>query len=103
MRFIRPESLNKDSIILDVRGEAEYRRERLALPHIVIKPGDIKPDEFMKKYNPKGDKVINILCTSGGLASEVAMKFEEAGYNNVAVVVGGIIEAEYEGVEVLKN
>ena len=48
-------------------------------------------------------RLLNILCTSGGLASEVAMKFEEAGYNNVAVVVGGIIEAEYEGVEVLKN
>ena len=103
MRFIRPESLNKDSIILDVREEEEYKRERLALPHIVIKAGNVKPDEFMEKYNPKGDKVINILCTSGGLASEVAMKFEEAGYNNVAVVVGGIIEAEYEGIEVLKN
>lgn len=103
MRFIRPESLNEDSIILDVRGDEEYKRERLALPHIVIKAVNVKPDEFMKKYNPKGDKVINILCTSGGLASEVAMKFEEAGYNNVAVVVGGIIEAEYEGIEVLKN
>ena len=46
---------------------------------------------------------MNILCTSGGKASEVAMKFEEAGYNNIAVIVGGIIEAEYEAVEVLKN
>ena len=51
----------------------------------------------------KGDKIVNILCTSGGLASEVAEKFENAGYQNVAVVVGGIIEAEYEGLEVLKN
>ena len=37
MRFVKPESLDKDSIILDVRGADEYAHERLALPHIVIK------------------------------------------------------------------
>ena len=103
MRFIKPESLNKNSIILDVRGEEEYKQERLALPHILIKADDVNPDKFMAEYNPKGEKVISILCTSGGLASEVAERFEQAGYDNVAVVLGGIIEAEYEGVEVLKN
>ena len=94
MRFVKPESLDKDSIILDVRGADEYAHERLALPHIVIKADKVDPDKFM---------AVNILCTSGGVASEVAEKFEEAGYPNVAVVVGGIIEAEYEGVKVLKN
>ena len=103
MRFIKPESLNNQSIILDVRGEKEYERKRLALPHIKIKADDVNPDEFMALYNPEGKKTINILCTSGGMASEVALKFEEAGYDNIAVIVGGIIEAEYEGVEVLKN
>ena len=103
MRFIKPESLGKDSIILDVRNETEYARERLALPHILIKADEVNPEEFMAEYNPKGDKMVNILCTSGGIASEVAERFEEAGYENVAVVVGGIIEAEYEGVRVLKN
>lgn len=103
MRFIKPESLTKDSIILDVRGDEDYAHERLELPHILIKADDVNPDKFMAKYNPDGAKVVNILCTSGGLASEVAEKFEDAGYSNVAVVVGGIIEAEYEGVKVLKN
>ena len=103
MRFIRPKSLSNQSIILDVRNEDEYLKERLALPHITIKADEVNPDEFMAIYNPDGKKVVNILCTSGGKASEVAMKFEEAGYNNIAVIVGGIIEAEYEGVEVLKN
>lgn len=103
MRFVKPESLDKDSIILDVRGEAEYAQERLALPHITIKADEVNPDRFMAEYNPSGDKLVNILCTSGGVASEVAEKFEEAGYPNVAVVVGGIIEAEYEGLKVLKN
>ena len=103
MRFIKPESLNNDSIILDVRSDEEYQHERLALPHILIKADKINPEQFMTEYNPKGDKMVNILCTSGGRASEVALKFEEAGYDNVAVVIGGIIEAEYEGVQVLKN
>lgn len=103
MRFIKPESIDKNSIILDVRADEEYKQERLALPHILIKADEINPDKFMAQYNPKGDKVINILCTSGGLASEVAEKFEQAGYDNVAVVLGGIIEAEYEGLEILKN
>ena len=103
MRFIKPESLSEDSIILDVRSEVEYQQERLALPHILIKADKVNPEEFMAEYNPYGDKIVNILCTSGGIASEVAERFEEAGYDNVAVVVGGIIEAEYEGVQVLKN
>lgn len=103
MHFVRPESLHQGAIILDVRSEDEYAHERLALPHILIRADKVNPDKFMAEYNPKGDKLVNILCTSGGVASEVAEKFEEAGYSNVAVVVGGIIEAEYEGVKVLKN
>ena len=103
MRFVKPESLNNDSIILDVRSENEYAQERLALPHILIKADKVDPDRFMAEYNPDGEKLVNILCTSGGMASEVAERFEEAGYPNVAVVVGGIIEAEYEGLKVLKN
>ena len=64
MRFVKPESLDKDSIILDVRGADEYAHERLALPHIVIKADKVDPDKFMAEYNPGGDKLVNILCTS---------------------------------------
>lgn len=103
MRFVKPESLDDNSIILDVRGEEEYAQEHLALPHILIKADEVDPDKFMAEYNPDGKKIVNILCTSGGVASSVAEKFEDAGYPNVAVVVGGIIEAEYEGLKVLKN
>lgn len=103
MRFVKPMSLDENSIILDVRSDDEYAKERLALPHILIKADAVNPDKFMAEYNPDGEKMVNILCTSGGLASAVAEKFEEAGYSNVAVVVGGIIEAEYEGIGVIKN
>lgn len=103
MHFVRPDSLNDKSIILDVRSDDEYAHERLALPHIVIRADKVNPDKFMAKYNPRGERLVNIICTSGCLASEVAEKFEEAGYSNIAVVLGGIIEAEYEGLKVLKN
>ncbi len=103
MRFIKPESLTKNSIILDVRGDEEYKNERLALPHILIKADEVEPHKFMAEYNPTGDKVVNILCTSGGKASEIAEKFENAGFENVAVVVGGIIEAYQEGLDIIKN
>ena len=103
MRFVKPDSLSEDSIILDVRGNEEYRAERLALPHILIKADDVEPDKFMAQYNPNGDKVVNILCTSGGKASEVAERFENAGYDNIAVIVGGIIEAEYEGLNIVRG
>ena len=103
MRFIKPESLNENSIILDIRGDEEYKNESLARPHILIKADEIEPDKFMARYNPKGDKVINILCTSGGKASEVAEKFENAGYENVAVIVGGIIEAYQEGLDIIRS
>ncbi len=101
MRFIKPENLKPNSLILDVRSKTEHQKEHLALPHILIEAKDLNPDDFMAKYNPDGDKVINILCTSGGLSSEVAQKFEEKGYDNIAVIVGGIIEAGYEGIEVI--
>ena len=103
MRFVKPESLSENSIILDVRGNEEYRAERLSLPHILIKADDVEPDKFMAQYNPNGDKVVNILCTSGGKASEVAERFENAGYDNIAVIVGGIIEAEYEGLNIVRG
>ena len=103
MRFIKPENLNENSIILDVRNPIQYNEEHLALPHILIEAKDINPKDFMQKYNPSVDKTINILCTSGGLSSEVAQKFEEAGFDNIAVIIGGIIEAEYEGMEIIKN
>ena len=103
MYFVRPKSLTDQSVILDVRSRDEYQKERLVFPHIVIEAKNVIPEDFMKKYNPKGDKLVNILCTSGGVSSEVAEKFEHAGYSNVAVIIGGIIEAEYEGVPILKK
>ena len=55
---------------------------------------DITTDKPEKHF-----KTIELFAGTGGLA----LGIEKAGFDNVAVVIGGIIEAEYEGVEIIKH
>lgn len=103
MHFIKPQDLTQDSIIIDVRCIADYNREHLFLPHILITPETLDPNTFMDTFNISTNKQINILCTYGGFASNIALKFEQAGYKNVAVIVGGIEEAKEEGLRIIKS
>lgn len=103
MRFIKPKDLNKDSIILDVRDPDEYSKESLAFPHTFQPLKTLKPEIFIKENHLNGDQTINIICSSGGRSSQAAQMFEKEGYENVAVVIGGIIEADYEGLPIVRN
>ncbi len=103
MRFIKPQDLNEDSFILDVRDEQEHKEESLAYRHVLEPLQTLKPEIFIKEHGLNGKETINIICTSGGRASEAAQMFEKSGYDNVAVVVGGMIEADYEGVPIVRN
>lgn len=103
MRFIKPISLTSQSFILDVRTPEEYRCEVLGLPHVYREFDDLDPIAFIKENNLSQDQTINILCTSGNRASQAAEMFEKAGFENVAVIIGGIVEAEYEGVKIIKH
>lgn len=103
MRFIKPASLNVNSFILDVRTPEEHQSEMLNLPHVCKNIDELDPIEFIKENKIPKDKTINILCSSGGRASKAAEMFENAGFDNVAVVVGGIVEAEYEGMEIIRH
>lgn len=103
MRFVKPISLQASSIILDVRSSEEYQIEELKLPHFHKTLHDLNPLEFIQENNVSKDKTINIICTSGARASQAAEMFERAGFNNVAVVIGGLVEAEYEGVEIVRH
>lgn len=103
MRFIKPKDLNRDSIILDVRDPDEYNKESLALPHTFQPLKTLKPEIFIKEHHLNGDQTINIICSSGGRSSQAAQMFEKEGYENVAVVIGGIIEADYEGLPIVRN
>ncbi len=102
MRFIKPGSLSGNSIILDVRTLEEYRRAALKIPHIHRELTELRPLEFIKENGLTGADTLNILCASGNRASQAAEMFEKAGFDNVAVIIGGIVEAEYSGLEIIK-
>lgn len=103
MKFIKPRDLKADSFILDVRDVREHSEEHLGYPHILEPLKTLKPEIFIKEHALNGSQTINIICTSGGRASQAAQMFEKMGYDNVAVVIGGMIEADYEGVPIIKN
>ena len=61
-------------------------------------------DEVMKKGELSAGSLDVVDKLTHSIKSiDTILAMEEAGYSNVAVVVGGIIEAEYEGVRILKN
>lgn len=103
MRFIKPISLNVNSFILDVRTPEEHKSEMLNLPHICKDISELDPLEFIRENHVSEDKTINILCSSGARASQAAEMFEKAGFENVAVIIGGIVEAEYEGMDIIRH
>lgn len=103
MRFIKPKDLNRNSLILDVRDEDEYEKESLAFPHIFQPLKTLKPEIFINEHHLDGHQTINIICSSGGRSSQAAQMFEKSGYDNVAIVIGGIIEADYEGVPIVRH
>lgn len=103
MRFIKPKDLNQESLILDVRDQEEHSKESLGLPHIFQPLKTLKPEIFVKEHHLDGAQTINIICSSGGRSSQAAQMFEQNGYKNVAVVIGGIIEADYEGLPIVRN
>lgn len=103
MRFIKPISLKNNSFILDVRTLEEYRRSALKIPHIHKALAELRPMEFIKENGLTDDDTVNILCASGNRASQAAEMFEKVGFENVAVIIGGIVEAEYSGLEIVRN
>lgn len=103
MRFIKPINLNEKSFILDVRLPEERAVEELGLPHVNQDLENLNPLEFIKENNIKKDQIINILCSSGGRASQAAEMFEKAGFKNVVVIIGGLVEAEYEGLPIIRH
>lgn len=103
MRFVRPKSLNNDAIILDVRTAEEHRKMALKAAHAHIELAKLKPREFIRENELNDEQTVNILCASGNRASQAAEMFEKAGFENVAVIIGGIVEAEYEGLEMVRH
>lgn len=101
VKTIDPKKLNQDSLILDVRPKEAIEEKSIALPFISQEADKINVKDFIKKYNlTENGKPLNILCRSGRTATMIAEKFIAEGFNNVQVVLGGIENAEKEGVKI---
>ena len=105
MRFVRPNKLTESSLIVDIRPNDEYQKERLLLPHIHEDFSDIKSiDEFIEKYHFTNQRTINILCSSGaGRAEAMANLLQESGIDNIAIVLGGMDGVKYDGLPTTRH
>lgn len=103
MKYIKPNRLSEESLILDVRTPDEIEEEALSLPFFRRELSKLNPKEFVYEYNLDGTRTLNIICHSGSRSQRAAEMFEKNGFFNVAVVDGGILEAEREGLRMIKN
>lgn len=79
----------EDAFIVDVRNGNEHSDVSLKRKHYFVELPRFDAAEFLKEHSPEG-KTIYVLCQSGKRASVAAQRLEEAGYENVAVIRGGM-------------
>lgn len=79
----------EDAFIVDVRNGNEHSDVSLKRKHYFVELPRFDAAEFLKEHRPDG-KTIYVLCQSGKRASVAAQRLEEAGYENVAVIRGGM-------------
>lgn len=93
----------ENAIILDVRNGSEHSEIALKRKHYLLELGHFDAKEFIKNHHLRGEMVY-ILCHSGNRASIAAQKLEEAGYENVAIIKGGISEvAKDDNTVIVRN
>ncbi len=81
--------LPKNALILDVRNGNEHSDAALKRKHDFIELFRFDAKEFIERNQLNGEWVY-VLCRSGKRASVAARKLEEAGYENVAIIRGGM-------------
>ena len=65
MKYVKPERLTEQSLILDVRTPDEIREEALSLPFFNEELSKLNPRDFVYEHNLDGSKTLNIICHSG--------------------------------------
>ena len=81
--------LPDDALILDVRNGSEHAEIALKRKHFFVELPRFDAADFIRRYGLKGERIY-VLCKSGVRASKAAAKLERAGYENVAIIKGGI-------------
>lgn len=102
MRETDPKDIKQTDLILDVRTIAEHDKMALAMPHWHVENAHLNPAKFIMEHRLDGSKTVYILCRTGGRAMKAAEKFERIGFTNVSVIKGGILNAEKEGLFVVR-
>ena len=86
MKYVKPERLTEQSLILDVRTPDEIREEALSLPFFNEELSKLNPRDFVYEHNLDGSKTLNIICHSGSRSQRAAELFEKNGFFNVTAV-----------------
>lgn len=93
---------DKACLILDVRTDIEHRASALKQPHVHVPLDQLDARAFVAAHQLDGTMPLYILCRAGARAAKAAQAFYAAGFENVHVIDGGILNCEACGVP-LKN
>ena len=97
-----PRELPQNALILDVRTRQEHQGIALDQNHFHVPLDQLDAKSFIQEHRLKPDRALYLLCRSGRRAKAAAKKFKKAGFSNVIVIRGGLIEAEKAGLKVKK-
>ena len=101
MHEINPKDVKPTDLVLDVRTVAEHDKMALTMPHWHVDIAHLNPVKFIKEHCLDGTKTLYILCRRGGRGMTAAEKFIRVGFTNVAVIKGGILNAQKEGMAIV--
>jgi len=103
IKQIDARQLKETDLILDIRSHIRHSKIALKYPHWHVEADDVNPKEFIRQYHLDGSKTLYILCTTGEKSRQMAQKFIEADYPNVAILTGGIIQAKTSGLRMIEH
>lgn len=103
IKQIDARQLKETDLILDIRSHIRHSKIALKYPHWHVEAEDVNPKEFIHQYRLDGTKTLYILCTTGEKSFKTAQQFIEAGFFNVSVVSGGIIQAKTSGLRMIEH
>ena len=103
VRTVDAKILKNDDLILDIRSHIQHGFIALKQPHWHIESADVDPKTFIKDFALDGKKTLYIICNSGHQSIEKARAFIQAGFKNVASVIGGMNAAKSAGLSMIEH
>ena len=83
-------------VVIDVREQEEYDEKHI--PGVVLIPLGTVPDRLDEIPT---DQTVVLTCRSGNRSNQITLLLEETGYENVHNMLGGIVEWESSGYDVV--